>query len=232
MSDDIWPHGPIVKVFDSVYMVTGTNITHYDGTTIQHSRNMVIIKNNQRLTLVNSVRLSDSTLEDLKGLGEIDHVIRLGAFHGRDDEFYLDRYKATFWGHEDIEFPGLQGVECNYLPSRLDFINAEHIIFQRASPKEGVLYLQHDGGIMITCDSIKNWTEVDQYFSEETGKSYLEAGEIATARISPIWLNATGVKASDFDSMLAKPFKHLISAHGEVLRDNANRIVKERVSRL
>ena len=46
-------------------------------------------------------------------------------------------------------------------------------------------------------------------------------GEITKARISPVWLNATGVHKVDFAPLLQLKFKHLISAHGDVLRDTA-----------
>ena len=33
----------------------------------------------------------------LEALGTVKHVLRLGPMHGRDDVFYVERYKPTFW---------------------------------------------------------------------------------------------------------------------------------------
>lgn len=59
----VWPHGEIREVFKDVFFVTGTNKVHHDGNEIQTSRNMVILRNHSKLTLINTVRL------DNKGLG-------------------------------------------------------------------------------------------------------------------------------------------------------------------
>src|ERR1700733_12527441 len=93
----VWPHGDILKVFENIYLVRGTNITHFNDLKIQHSRNMTIVEHQGDLTLINTVRLDETRLQALDKLGTIKHVISIGAFHGRDDQFYLDRYKAKLW---------------------------------------------------------------------------------------------------------------------------------------
>ena len=30
-------------------------------------------------------------------LGTVEHVVKIGGFHGIDDPFYVDRYKPTLW---------------------------------------------------------------------------------------------------------------------------------------
>ena len=57
-------------------------------------------------------------------------------------------------------------------------------------------------------------------------------GEISKARISPIWLNTTGVQKTDFECLLKLRFKHLISAHGDILRDTAHWDVKNSVEEI
>jgi len=49
------------------------------------------------LTLINTIRLDDKTLAQLSMLGEIKHVVRLGAFHRVDDAFYLQRNPTKCW---------------------------------------------------------------------------------------------------------------------------------------
>src|SRR5262249_16450451 len=58
---------------------------------------MTVLRQNGELALLNTVRLSDEGLRELDALGRVRHVMRLGAFHGRDDQFYRDRYGATLW---------------------------------------------------------------------------------------------------------------------------------------
>jgi len=46
----------------------GINKTQYNGVDLQHSRNMIIIRDVNKLSLINTVRLSDS------GLAALDHL--------------------------------------------------------------------------------------------------------------------------------------------------------------
>ena len=39
-----WPHSNIKQIFPDIFFVTGTNITEYEGVTLQHSRNMIIVR--------------------------------------------------------------------------------------------------------------------------------------------------------------------------------------------
>ena len=35
--------------------------------------------------------------EDLAKLGKVAHVVKIGHFHGMDDRFYVETYKAKYW---------------------------------------------------------------------------------------------------------------------------------------
>ncbi|WP_228267276.1 hypothetical protein [Acinetobacter sp. TUM15071] len=89
----VYPHDPIVEIFENIYLLRGSIRL---GFGLSMNRNMIIVKQNNELTLINAVRMSKIELEKLKGLGQIKHVIRLGDFHGIDDQFYIDTYQATF----------------------------------------------------------------------------------------------------------------------------------------
>lgn len=94
----VWPHGTIQEVFPDVFFVTGANKINHEGVHIQTSRNMVIFRNGNQLTLINTVRLNEKELKHLDSLGKVTHIIRIGAFHGRDDAFYRNQYPAsTLW---------------------------------------------------------------------------------------------------------------------------------------
>ncbi len=98
-----WPHTAIKEIFPDIFFVMGMNKTNYDGTDLQHSRNMVIVRDNNQLSLINTVRLNDSGLAALDALGKVENIIRIGAFHGRDDAFYLDRYQAKLWAIKGMD---------------------------------------------------------------------------------------------------------------------------------
>ncbi len=63
-----WPHGELREIFPNVFFVTGTNFTTHEGMELQHSLNMVIVKNGNELTLINTVRLNDKGLAVLISL--------------------------------------------------------------------------------------------------------------------------------------------------------------------
>lgn len=226
-----WPHGDIETVFDEVFTVRGTNITTHEGFNIQHSRNMTILKQGDDLALINSVRLDDEGLYALDKLGKVKYIFSIGAFHGRDDAFYCKRYGASLWTVKPLACDAKVQHALDK-PMQLPIENLSYMPFEDASPLEGFLYLNRYDGIIIGCDSIKNWTKIDKYFGKETAKLAIEQGEITAARISPIWLKATGVKPSSFNRLLALKFKHLISAHGEVLKETAHDAIKQSVEKI
>lgn len=237
MSDysPVWPHGEIVKEFEGIYVVRGTNLTSYQDIQIQHSRNMIIIESGNNLTLINTVRLDEEGLKKLDNLGTVKQIMRIGAYHGRDDRFYLDRYEADFWTVSvDEKEANTRNYRVHHLANgnELPIKNSQFFMFEHSLPAEGFLYIDAHEGIIITCDSIKNWTKVDKFFSEDTAKLALASGEISKARISSVWVNATGVQKADFECLLKLRFKHLISAHGDILRNTAYNDVRDSVAQL
>src|SRR5262252_7680239 len=90
------PHGEIREILPGIHFVTGT-VQMPGPLPVRFSRNMTIVREGERLVLVNSVRLDDAGLAALDGLGKVTDVVRLAANHGQDDPFYADRYKAKVW---------------------------------------------------------------------------------------------------------------------------------------
>lgn len=222
----VWPHGDIEAVFDNVFIVRGTNIIRHDGMTIQHSRTMTILRQGDALTLVNTVRLSDEGLAALDLLGQVTHVLSIGAFHGRDDAFYCDKYQASLLSVQSSD--AATQLTAN---ASLPITGLSYHPFKSAKMAEGVLYFE-PLKLLVTCDSIKNWCEVDEYFSEETGRQCLESGEIAPVHISSIWLSATETTKADFEKLLALDFHHLVTAHGDVLKSQAHKMLSSTISEL
>ena len=90
------PHGDIQQIFTDVFLVRGQIRIEAEQIS-EFSRNMIIIRQQDSLTLVNTVRLNDAGLAQLEALGTVQQIVKLGAFHGRDDAFYLDRYSVPLW---------------------------------------------------------------------------------------------------------------------------------------
>ncbi|MFT5712472.1 MAG: hypothetical protein ACJAVV_003686 [Alphaproteobacteria bacterium] len=98
-------HSEVKNVYGDIYSVRGKMTSTpsrplFERIFLYYSRTMTIVrrKNNDdifELTLINTIRLNDKTLAKLSEHGGIRHVVRLGAFHGVDDAFYVQRYGAT-----------------------------------------------------------------------------------------------------------------------------------------
>lgn len=73
--------------------------TELQGLQWKFSRNMVILREEGRLVLINSIRLNEQALTQLDQLGKVSDVIRLGALHGRDDPFIwiVIRHSSGLW---------------------------------------------------------------------------------------------------------------------------------------
>ncbi|MCF6764209.1 hypothetical protein L3V82_00380 [Thiotrichales bacterium 19S3-7] len=227
-------HSDIELVLENIYMVTGSNLTTFEGVRLQHSRNMIILKEGNELTLINSVRLSEAGLNALDQLGHVKQILRIGSFHGRDDAFYKDRYpEALLWALTAMTDEHHAKID-GYLDKtdQLPVANMQVIPFIHSNFPEACLYLNTNGGVLISCDSIKNWIDQDPYFSDETAKLYRSQNFFAKASISDIWIQATGVKRQDFEPILALDFKHLLSAHGAVLLNDAKVCLIESLAKI
>jgi len=91
MYSPAYPHDPIKEIYPDIYLVHGSIRM---GPGLRISRNMIILRQGEDLTLINPVRLSAEGLNDLDALGKVINIVRLGDFHGLDNQFYIRRYKA------------------------------------------------------------------------------------------------------------------------------------------
>ncbi len=228
-----WPHSNIKQIFPDIFFVTGTNITEHEGVTLQHSRNMIIVRNNDKLSLINTIRLTKEGLEELTALGKIENVIRIGSFHGRDDAFYLDNYQAKLWALPGMEHANNKIADHILTPGgQTPFANGSVYIFTSSNFPEAVLHINQNDGILITCDSIKNWLSSDEFFSNTSAKMYEAQKFFGPATINEIWLQATQIDKAELVGLNELDFKHLLSAHGEPLLNDANLHVNQTLSKL
>jgi hypothetical protein len=113
----------------------------------------------------------------------------------------------------------------------MPFPNSSIFIFETTTQPEGIIHIEAEGGILITCDSIKNWTYVDDYFSEKTGEDFINQGLIQSANIDTVWINEMQPKVEDFKRLLTSfKFQHMLSAHGKPLLNSAYIQISNRLS--
>lgn len=223
------PHGNILNVVDDIYFVMGTNVIVHDGIRIQSSRTMTITRENGELTLVNSIRLNDAGLKELEKLGRIKNVIRLGAFHGRDDAFYQRAYGAKLWASPQMEFIHGEVLDHDLGSERLPISRSRIIEFDTTKFKEFLLLLERSGGILIACDSIKNWQKKDQFFDNITFEMMRTAGSIGAGKIDATWLQAMSPSKEGIKAIGDLAFTILLSAHGEPLKNRANQNINSSI---
>lgn len=204
------PHRPLTEAFPDIFFTTG-QITLGPR---EASRNMVVLRHGDDLTVINSLRMNDAGLAQLDALGTVKNVIRLGGFHGRDDAFYLNRYGAAFHAAPGVELsrgevithpltsgPGpLPGMEAYVLPTKTP---------------EAALFLDRDDGIVITADALHNWTGRDEFFNDIGAEMMEKAGFFFPANIGPGWLNAVEPSSEDFDWFRQTRFENLLPGHGD-----------------
>jgi len=226
-----FPHDPIVEIFENVYLVRGSIRV---GPGMHMNRNMVIVRADEALTLINPVRLDERELARLDALGSVRHLMRLGDFHGLDDRFYLDRYKATFWcqaGQATYQTPAPDClIDTDAAPPILD---AEFFIFSTAQYPEAALLLKKQK-LLVTTDSIQYWPDW-RYTTWFTRLVLRLMGFRLMLLIGGPWLKRVTPKGAsllpDFERLLTLDFDHLVAAHGGLLRQQAKPLLMEAMAR-
>jgi hypothetical protein len=233
------PHGQLEEVLPGLFFVRGT-IGMPGPLPVRFSRNMTVIRDGERLILVNTVRLDESGLASLDKLGKVTDVIRLAGNHGADDPFYADRYKAKVWvlkgqrytaGFDtkapDTYFtPDAEADATTTLPianARLHFIHGD--------PPEGLLLLPHDGGTIIAGDCLQHWASTDAYFSWLGSIVMKLMGFIKPHNVGPAWLKQTKPPKEELRAILDLPFVNVLPSHGAPVLGNAVELYRPAVER-
>ena len=232
-------HGDIKEIFDDIFLVTGS-MTIPGRLPMRFSRNMTIIRNNGMLTLINTVRLSEEGLKALEALGNVEHIIRIAGFHGVDDPFYHDRYKATL---HSIDAPYRRGFGGQSEPyhqpdkvitedSNIPVKGARLILIKSATPTEGLLLLDRDGGIVLAGDCFQNWASTDRFFSLPSKLIMRMLGFIKPHNVGPGWLRAANPDKAELKKLLQLDFTHLLPAHGAPVIGDAKAKYAPAINRL
>ncbi len=225
-------HGPIEEVFPDIFYVKGTVAM---GPAMSICRCMVVIRENRELSLINAVRLNEEAEKELLALGEIKHLLKIGS-HGMDNQYYIDKFKPTLWSREEPEL-GYSIDRVIDEGCELPFANAITFKFRNAKISEFPILLDRDGGILLTCDSVQNWTKADLKVGSFVGGLVTRLlGFLGPAKIGPFWLKfvtpETGPSLeADFERLLSLDFRHLLSGHGSPLLNEAKNALREQVKR-
>lgn len=211
------PHGPITEVYPGVFSVTGS-FRFAPGLSI--TRNMVIVRQGEGLVLVNSVRLTPAGEAELERLGRVEHLVRIGTFHGADDPWFVHRYAPAYWAPPGM--PPREGAAPprDLRPDSCPIDGATVFSFTHGRKAEVALILPVAGGVLVTCDSFQNWTTFEG--CSFLGGLMMRAMGFGPTLIGGPWLKEMGrdVK-TDFEALLALEFAHLAPAHGTPIRDRA-----------
>lgn len=221
------PFGSIQEPFPNVFFVT-CGFRFAAGMTI--TRNMTIVRQDGDLTVINSARLDPDGEAALDKLGRVKHLVRLGAFHGADDPYYVDRYKPTLWAPPKTKHAGALKTDRELAVGACPIEGARVFLFEHAKQAEGAILLERDGGLLITVDSYQNWESFDGCsLLSKLAMFFMGFGPM---RIGGPWLKAMGPEVrADFEQLVKLPFVHLIPAHGQILKDTAKQGLRTAMAR-
>ncbi len=228
----IFPHGGIESISPDLFMVRGSIKLN---AVLRISRNMGIIRHDGELSLINPIRLNLETENTLKQLGDVKRVIRLGAYHGFDDLYYVDTFGAQHWsqpGGTVYTEPTINHpitADC-----KLPFPDAELFLFKTTNEPECALLVERDEGILFTCDAIQHYG--DYSFNNLPARLIMPfIGFPKTTVVGPIWLKGMTPEGesleSEFRELLNLHFDKLLSAHGTLLTSGAHESVERAVNK-
>jgi hypothetical protein len=226
------PHGSIQEIFTDVYVVTGS--VQFKPL-LRLPRNMIILRNGEELTLVNTVRLDESGEAALDALGLVKNIMKIG-FHGMDDDYYMDRYQPTRWSIADANGATANSSDVALSESTpLPVPQARAFLFRETVLPEAAILLERDGGLLITCDSVQHWAP-HNLMSPVAKLVTRLMGFQHPAQIGPPWrgkqTRAEGSLRPDFERILELPFKHIIGGHGGLLRNDGPARLRETIGRV
>lgn len=233
LNPPIYPHDPIEEIQPDVFLVRGSIKMN---AVLQLTRNMVIVRHQGELTLVDPIRLSSEEEARLDSLGEVKHLLRLGPMHSVDDAYYLNRYDAPLLGPGPVDLhPEPKPTISLDAASPLPFPEAELFVFDGLKQPEAALLLKKDGGLLITCDAIQNYG--DYRHNNFLARLMLPwIGFPKTTLVGPFWVKLLTPKGgnleSEFRRLLTLDFDRLISAHGSFLSTGAHAACERAVNKM
>lgn len=225
------PHGSLEEVLPDILVVKGQIKIEADQTH-EFSRNMTVVRDGSSLTLINTIRLDAAGLAELDALGAVRHIVKLGAFHGRDDAFYLKRYDAELWAPEGMTYSrGEETRKTMRSGETGPASDSSSFVFDTPKAPEAILHISRQGGVLVTCDSFQSTSGPDEYFNTVSADSKRRLGFFGRPVIGPGWRKAADPMQSDYERLLNLKFRHMLTGHGEPILDDAHEAVRVVVSK-
>ncbi len=222
------PHDPIEEIASDLFMVRGSIRMN---ALMRITRNMAIVRHRGELSLVNPIRLDAEGERQLRELGEVKRILRLGPLHGLDDAYYVERFGAELWAPGESRAYPEPKLDQLLAPERpLPFPEAELFPFEGALQPESALLIHRDPGVLLSCDAIQHYG--DYRHNSLVARLVMPfIGFPKTSVVGPIWLKLMtpegGSLKAVFERLLQLDFDRLLSAHGSLLASGA----KESVTR-
>jgi hypothetical protein len=211
------PHGELQQITEDCWYVTGS--VRFKPL-LRLPRNMIVLRHEGELTLINSVRLNEAGERSLEALGKIAHIMTIG-FHQMDDAYYLNRYGVTQWLVPGAEANPEAGQTFQLTEdAELPIPKLRVFLFKETIRGEAALLLERDAGLLITCDSVQHWVP-SELMSPLAKLVTRLIGFQQPAQIGPPWRKRQtpegGSLRGDFERLLELPFERLIGGHGGLL---------------
>jgi len=187
---------------------------------------MGIIRVDGDVTLINPIWLNEDGEKQLKSLGNVRRVIRLGAFHGVDDPYYVEKFQTEFWSQSGGTTYTQPNIDHELSETaQLPIGGSTLFCFRKTVQPESALLLERDDGILFTCDAIQHYG--DYRLNNLPAKILLPLiGFPKKMLIGPIWLKVMTPEGeslkNEFERLLELKFDSLLSAHGSFLASGAH----------
>jgi len=237
---DALPHGPLREVLPSLYVVQGT-VRMPMPVAVTFGRAMVVVKEGERLVLVNTLRLDEAGLRALDALGKVTDVIRLAANHGMDDPFYAERYGAKVWvvGGQRYTAGFATSAPDTYFTPHVEMSATTELPLAGASlyviastPPEGLLVLERHGGVIVSGDCLQNMARPDERFNWLGRVSMWAMGFMKPHNIGPGWVGQCKPPKHEVRGILDLKFENVLPCHGEPVLGDAHELYRPAIERV
>ena len=227
---NVEPHSSLEAFSSDVFVVRGSVVMM---PLVRITRNMVVVRAGDDLTLINSVRLDSAGLQALEELGNVKNVVKIGM-HGMDDAFYVQRYGAGLWALPGVEHSNEGKTTDELSDDHVPFDGCRLFRFEHTVRPEAAL-LRESEELLITCDSVQNWASTEGCSAVGSAVTKM-MGFMKPAQIGPPWRKKMTPKGGslkpDFERLAALPFRHLIGGHGDPLRETAKERLEDTINRI
>lgn len=216
---------------DGLWIVHGTFAMSPVGT---FPRTMTVVRHSDgQLAIFNSLRLDEAGEAALRALGDVTAVVRLGAFHGVDDDYYVRTFGAVAYALPGSPLPPALPVAPVALvagPTDAPIPGAFVFVFA-VTKAEAALHLPAygppgSGGTLVLCDAVINMGPRPAHLGWLMAAVFRWTG-FTGLRPAPLWYKFAKQQGGVDDAYMAAEYRRLlrecpafgtvVCAHGDVI---------------